>query len=240
MKHAPKHSQRQDEHGNALFYVLIAVALLAALSYAISQSSRGNVQQLSTERARLYASEIIEYSNILASAVAQLRLRGVDNDELCFDHPSWPANYNHAGCADNANKIYHPGGAGIGWAEVISDAMDVAATPDYLWHFYGDNEIEEVGSTCGAGTCSDLIAVVDELRQLVCIEINDLLSVTNPSGVPPTDAGLGETLYKGAFTQTNVIGDEAGGTDLKSRISACYQKTGAPAEYVFYRVLIAR
>ena len=80
-----------SESGNVLFYILIAVALLAALSYTVAQSTRGNVGQLSAERARLYATEIIENANVMSSAVSQLRLRGVDLDELCFDHVSWGA-----------------------------------------------------------------------------------------------------------------------------------------------------
>ena len=80
-----------SQSGNVLFYILIAVALLAALSYTVAQSTRGNVSQLSAERARLYATEIIENGNVISSAVSQLRLRGVGLDELCFDHPSWGA-----------------------------------------------------------------------------------------------------------------------------------------------------
>ncbi|GJL85600.1 MAG: hypothetical protein DHS20C02_13750 [Micavibrio sp.] len=231
---------RNSQSGNVLFYVLIAVALLGTLSYAVTNSNRGNVQQLTQDKARLMASEIIEYGNVLGNAVAQLKLRGVSDTDLCFDDPQWPVSYNHAGCADNLNKVFHVSGAGAIWAEVNSEAMDATATPDNLWHFYADNEIEEVGTTCGNAACSDLIMVVDELSQTVCIEMNDLLGIVNPGDVPPTDAGLAETLYIGAYGHNNVIGDEVGGAEITGKTAACYQKTGAPAEYVFYKVLIAR
>ncbi|MEZ5813925.1 MAG: hypothetical protein R3E13_04285 [Alphaproteobacteria bacterium] len=235
----PCKRQRTQENGNAFFYILIAVVLLAALSFAVSQNGRGNVQQISAERARLYAGEIIEQANIMASAVAQTRLRGSALNELCFDHTSWGAsNYNHAGCASDLNKIYHPDGAGITWTNAPSEAMDTAATPDNLWHFYGDNEIENIGTTCGAASCADLIMLVDELQLTVCQQINGLLGVTDATATPPTDTSYGETRYIGSFGYTATIGDEAAA--LSGQTAACFQKTAAPAEYVFYKVLVSR
>ena len=224
-----------------MLYILIAVVLIAALSYAVANSSRGNVQQLNSDRARLYATEIIENANILASAVSQIRLRGTALDQLCFDHTSWGASdYDHAGCTDDLNKIYHPDGAGITWTEAPSEAMDSGATPDNLFHFYGDNEIEDVGTTCGAAGCSDLILVIDELQQIVCQQLNSLLGVTDATTTPPTDTDFGETRYIGAFGYSFTIGDEAGGAALVGKTAGCFQKTGAPAEHVFYKVLISR
>ena len=224
-----------------MLYILIAVVLIAALSYAVANSSRGNVQQLNSDRARLYATEIIENANILASAVSQIRLRGTALDQLCFDHTSWGASdYDHAGCTDDLNKIYHPDGAGITWTEAPSEAMDSGATPDNLFHFYGDNEIEDVGTTCGAAGCSDLILVIDELQQIVCQQLNSLLGVTDATTTPPTDTDFGETRYIGAFGYNFTIGDEAGGAALVGKTAGCFQKTGAPAEHVFYKVLISR
>lgn len=232
---------REYESGNVLFYILIAVALLGALSYTVAQSTRGNVSQLSEERARLYATEIIEHGNVISSAVSQLRLRGVDLDELCFDHASWGASdYNHAGCGDDFNKLYHPDGAGVSWTNAPVDAMDSAATPDNLFHYYGENEIENVGTTCGADSCSDLILLVDELQEEVCIQLNGLLGVTDTSTAPPTDSTFDITRYVGAFGYSQTIGDEAGGGALSGKTEACFQKTSAPAEYAYYKVLIAR
>ena len=233
---------RTAEAGNVLFYILIAVALIGALSFAVAQSGRGNVQQLSAERARLFATEIIEHANIMASAVSQIRLRGSALNALCFDHPSWGASdYDHSpACTDDFNKIYHPDGAGITWSEAPSEAMDTTATPDNLWHFYGDNEIENIGTTCGAAGCSELIMVVDELQLIVCQQLNGLLGITDASTAPPTDTNFSATRYVGAFAHNQTIGDEAGGSALAGKTAGCFQKTAVPAEYVFYKVLVSR
>lgn len=237
MKQATK---KDSERGNVLFYILIAVTLLAALSFAVTQGNRGGTAQLSAERARLLSTELIEFSDAMSSAVAQLRLRGIKSSELCFDHPNWGgSNYNHAGCTDDLHKIFYPSGGGINWSKAQEAAMDSASTPDDLWHIYGDNEIKDVGTTCGASSCSDLILVVDELSLAVCQQINGLLNVTDSSAAPPTDTDMGETRYVGVFGYSQTIGDEAGGTGLAGKSSACFQRT-ATSEYVFYKVLIAR
>jgi hypothetical protein len=228
----------RSQSGNVLFYILIAVGLLAALSYAVSQGNRGGATQISDERAGLYAGEIIEYANILSAAVAQLRLRGVDTASLCFDHSEWGASdYNHAGCGDDFNKIYNLSGAGIEWTNAPAEAMDTAATPDNLWHFYGDNEIELVGTTEGNATSSDLIILVDELSLPVCQKINEMLGVTAANTTPPTDTAYGTTRYIGAFGFTATIGDED--AVLEGKPAACFQNT-TTSEYAFYKVLIAR
>lgn len=228
------------QSGNVLFYILIAVALLAALTFAVSQSGRGTSSNITEDRARLYASEILEFANTMSAAVSQLRLRGVENTELCFDHADWGVNdYDHAGCTDNVNRIFHIDGAGVAWQNAPSEAMDAGASPDNLWYIYGDNEVENVGSTCGAAACADLILVVDELSEIVCRQLNALLSVTDADTAPPTDTDIGETRYVGAFGYAETIGDEAGGVDLAGQTSGCFNNTTG-SRYTFYKVLIAR
>ena len=228
------------ESGNVLFYILIAVAMLAALSFAVSQGSRGSGQTISAERAKLLASEIIEYSNDICTAASQIKLRGIDDTELCFDHTSWGANdYDHAGCTDDFNKIFHITGAGLTWKNAPSEAMDSNATPDNLYHIYGDNAVEDIGTTCASASCSDLILVVDELQEIICQHINALLDITDVSAPPPTDTDIGKTRYIGAYGYTATIGDEVGGTALIGKSSGCFLNT-TDSKYTFYKVLIAR
>ncbi len=232
-------SPSASQAGNVIFYILIAVTLLAALSFAVSQSGRGSVSQLSEEKARLYATEIIEFGNTMASGVAQLRLRGVALSDVCFDHARWGASdYNHAGCTDNTHRLFHPDGAGLVWAQAPAEAMDSAATPDDLWHIYADNEIKNIGTTTGNASGADLIVLVDELSLSVCRQINDMLGLSASGATPPVDTLYGTTRYTGTFSYTATIGDED--AVLDGKLSGCFQKTTAPAKYAFYKVLQAR
>lgn len=235
------HAKQFTQKGNVLFYVLVAVALMAALSYAISQSTRGNLQQLSRERARLLASEIVEYSTIVANAVGQLRLRGVDDSDLCFNDEAWgPADYDHDGCSDTQNRIFHTDGGGVILTRPPEDAMNPADLPDQIWHFTAENAVQDVGTTCFESACAELIIYVDELRLSVCQEINKLIGIQKISDQPPSDNSLTFERFKGEFNVEDVIGDEAGGKAIKGETAGCFEKTGSPSEYVYYRVLIAR
>ena len=239
MKFAP-FQNRPRERGNVLFYILIAVGLLAALSYAVSQSSRGSASQLSQEKARLFASEMIEYANVVASSTGQLRLRGVSDTALCYNHDSWGAsNYDHAGCSDMRNHIFSLEGGGVTWANAPSEAMDTSASPDNLWHFYADNAVQNIGVTCAAASCADLIMVADEIDVNVCKQLNTLLGVSNPSGNPPTESAMGTTRFIGVYGAAETIGDEAGSANLSGQKAGCFTNT-ATGKYTFYKVLIAR
>ena len=58
---------KNNQSGNVLFYILIGVALLAALSFAVTHTSRGTLSHLTREQSNLLATEIIEYSTLLGS-----------------------------------------------------------------------------------------------------------------------------------------------------------------------------
>ena len=70
------------QNGNALFIILIAVVLFAALSYAIIKGDGGFVYQAQDDRMEI---EYAKYSSILSSAVTEftkLRLAGCSIEEI--------------------------------------------------------------------------------------------------------------------------------------------------------------
>ena len=225
------------ESGNVLFFILIAVGLLAALSFVVAQGNRGGADVLGAERARLLAGEIIEFSTAVGHATSQVRLRGYLADEVSFEAPG-AALYANTNCSSDDCKVFHISGGGVNFSQPPTEAMAVTPVPDNQWHIYGDNEILNVGSTCGTSECSDVILVVDELRKEVCQQINDLLDIAHPMSEPPTDGNLGEAAFTGTFGFTNVIGDTD--SQLAGRKAGCFLKSTSPTEYVFYQVLIER
>lgn len=73
------------ENGNVLFLILIAVALFAALSYAVTQSSRSSSSDASRENARLIASNFMSLFSQIDSAVTRLQIsNGCTDDEMGF------------------------------------------------------------------------------------------------------------------------------------------------------------
>lgn len=69
-------NKRKHEAGNVLFLILIAVALFAALSYAVTQSSRGDGNDISDEQAKLIAGEILNYEVAIKTAAQRIKARG--------------------------------------------------------------------------------------------------------------------------------------------------------------------
>lgn len=117
--------------------------------------------------------------------------------------------------------------------------MDSTASPDNLWHFYGDNEIESIGTTNNDATSTDIMLITNELAESVCRQINKLLGINETSDPIPTDTEIGETRYIGAFTYSQTIGDEAGSALLSGKTSGCFENT-TDSSYTFYKVLLAR
>ena len=229
-----------SESGNALFIILIAVALLGALSYAVTQSNRGGVAALTEEKAKLYAAEILEYAQVVSNAVAQLRLRGCSDTEISFENNVVSGYTNSNAPSDNTCHVFHPSGGGLSWNVPDDNMVSGTASADN-WRIYASNEIQDIGTTGGADSNVDLILFLADVDTSICLQLNERLSVSNPSNAPPTDSGLDTDQFQGSYSHLVVIGDED--TALAGQKTACYTDGGAilpSAQNVFYKVLISR
>lgn len=222
------------QSGSTLFFILIAAALFAALTYAITRSSDSG-KNLSVEKNRLLASEILDTGNRFADAVSRLRLKGVADTNISFENG---ATYANAGCATDMCKVFSFNGAGLEWEDAPANVNTGQA-----WGFSGDIAIDEIGTAA-----ADLIAFLPGLTGEMCHRINVLTGIEAESASPPLFAG--GTLankFAGAYNGTPVTVNPA---SIKGKKSGCLQfnsisgtaVTGSPLSqtYVFYQVLIAR
>ena len=173
-------------YGNALFIILITVALFAALSYAISSSFRGGTTTISDEQARVMAAEILRYHDSVKNAVSKLSFDGCSESELDFTVSEWTrvngtlnneANTNAPG--DNSCSIFHVLGGGV--PIVTFDKASVneselllpaAFKPGTSAIFF--NRSKDVGTTL-----SDLAIFTWSLTDNVCENINKQLKFNN-------------------------------------------------------------
>jgi len=109
---------KASERGNAIMWVLILIALLAALSAVVSQGTRTGETTISKEQAQLAATEIINYLTAIRNAYRGLRIKGCEYENIDFTNnvyfrnngtplqgaPSSPK----AGC-----EMFSPDGAGM-------------------------------------------------------------------------------------------------------------------------------
>lgn len=220
------------ESGNIIFWILIMVVLLGALSAAVMQGTRTSSVSLNKEQSTLLTSEILTYARNIKTAVQTLRIDGCADTDLSFDQTSVTGYNNPDAPSDNSCHIYHTSGGGIRWENINPD---IGGT----YGFTGSETIPSLGTTE-----PELIFKWEGLSASVCSRINANLQLTNLSNDPPqTNAetcnlDTAGCKFTGTYSATDAIDNAAG--EFDNVPTACYNENGAGTNYVFYHVLIAR
>ena len=244
---------KANQSGNVLFYILIAVALLAALSFATTQGTRGSGGQISKEQARLHAVEMIGYGNMLAQAVSQLRLRGYSDTEISFEN-GIVSGYTNPNCTDDECKVFHPDGGWVSHRVPNDDFLDQSQSTQRRfgeWWVTGDSCVPLVGTgdNCwneNGATDSDLILVLPWIKKDICIAINKAMGIdTDP--IPrihnqPWSTSM--VRYTGAYTSSGhaVQSYQTDPLTLRGAYVGCFEGHNFPpiGTYAFFSVLLAR
>lgn len=221
----------RNQSGNALVYILIAVGLMAALTYAISRDNRGQqVDRLSGSEINLVTSDIIDYAVSAKQTVFQMTQWGADYDDLRFDLPG-SADYN----TDTGNQVYHPAGGGLSpmeQTEKFSDSTWLASGANWdRWHFNKSANVE-----WSPTSANDLVLSIGGLKRSVCEEINKRL--TGSTTIPD----LAPFEWIDHFQQGGADPFlEAECSECVGRESLCVGEVGeTPPFYLFYNIVGAR
>ena len=151
------------ENGNALFLILIAVALFAALSYAVTQSGRsgGGVDK---EKTTIKAARLIQYTSELQQTTTRMLLTGTTTSTIEYT----TALFNNIPCSSGENCVFAPEGGGVSF-QSGKDFGDATA---------GSGEF--VGEQGYASSADDIIFLISKLSLELCAELNKQLNITNP------------------------------------------------------------
>lgn len=234
MKHP---SAKYDEHskGSVLVYILIAVALFAALGYTVSSMMRSSGESIGSEKAGVVAAEIMGYAAQIRETTQALRIsNNCNNEQISFERSPFDGsdtdNQNASAPADHSCHVFHPRGGGLSPTRPSDEASH-----GQDWIFSGDNIIPEVGNAASP----ELMMLLSGLPQSLCLKINDILGITNSSGDTPMDTdGFSTEKFTGSYTQDSEIGTSL---EFGGRLAGCFKDTKSePDTYVFYQVLIAR
>lgn len=232
---------RQSERGNVLFLILIAVALFAALSYAVTQSTRSGGGDASSETNLVNSSQITQYPASLKTAITRMIIsNSVSPYALTFDDPSlFTANLTTA--ALQGENVFHPNGGGATYTLAPTNVLVSGASP--AWIFNTENEIENIGQSGGPNdTTADTIAFLVGVNTSICQKIHEKLGLsttlpaeTNIDVATIQTTAVGTNLDR-IFTAagTGVIGN---GNILSGQPQGCFTQGG---NNIYYHVLIER
>jgi hypothetical protein len=249
------------EKGNALFLILIAVALFAALTYAITQSGKGSGGGTSKEQAVLVAAQITQYAGELQQAVSRLLLSGCTVAKLSFDSTKFPdaTTYDNTQApADHSCDIFDPVGGGVTWQAPPSVSLGVGGT-QYI--FTGAIGVMGVGTDNSVNGKDDkeLMMVVFVPRD-ICLQVNQTEGAVNTGGSPPqVDDSLSIPLQSWMTWSSNFFGADPTGyfmnhmtlgdtpnneaPELLRHAMGCYEAPdhlSGVHHYYFYDVLLVR
>lgn len=209
--------------GNALFIILIAVALFAALSYAVTQSGRGS-GGADKERNLLVAASLVQFGSFMQSVAARMVLTGNSVNDVTAMNGLAP-------CSAGAGCYFAPEGGGATLISIPSDAVE--GSPIWLFTgvgsddtaFVADNiDVEGVGSSAPELLLMILSGAAGVgIKEDICKEINKRL-------------GLGTTIPANSDTASFLLNDWTIDA-FPGEPVGCFEQPMLPGTYVYYHVL---
>lgn len=237
-------SAPNNQNGNALWFILITIALLGSLTAMLSRNSGSVNQSGNVEQARIKASSLLRYSKSVEATVQQMRLNGLSENDL--DFVAIDAAHDNPNCTDTSCEVFGAKGGGIQYKSP-SDIIDVDSYTGN-WHISTANLVYQIGCNDTNNSCTELLLLATDIPRDVCLQVNAILDITNPNGDAPqiNEITIG-TAYAGAY-DTTVNNDAIGGLsaaneapELRGKMAGCtFEFGGGPEEYFFYQVLIQR
>jgi hypothetical protein len=222
------------EEGNVLFLILIAVALFAALSYAVTSSTRSQGDG-GKEGTLITSASITQYP---ASVSMEMRQMEASVEDVRFNKPSEFANL-----PSTAMGVFHPDGGGATYSAPPKDAMNEGKAGE--WFFNAELEVPDIGTTNEGRP--DVIAYLPGIKKSVCSKINleyglgssvPILSSDQAAAYTKNMVNDGVSDYIVPDTDVPDIDDGAGA--FRGQPFGCFQNGGGQGDYVYYHVIAER
>lgn len=241
--------ERRSQGGNVLFLILIAVALFAALSYVVTQSTRSGSGSTEREKNVLSSASMTQYPTALRTAIIRMVLAGISIEDVKFDVPATTGPFMDS----YAQMVFHPQGGGATYQVASSDlSQNGSSTP--AWSYNAEFQVPGIGIDGTGG--NDVIAFLPGISVGVCRQVNEELGITDLSGCGALAAGSVGPNLAGAeaeideqmtednnylFPTTSTISLEPTGCAaiFNRQASGCFYDVEG-GRHVFYSVLLER
>lgn len=234
--------------GSAFFIILLAIAMFAGLSYAVMNGSRVSQANLTSEQSRAAATEIIAYATTLQKTVQTMRLRGVTETQFDFSNSVYKKlnttniTTANSSCASDACRVFNING-GRANPQIASALTTVNQDGWPTTNWISGHAGFRVLRIEGIGTAApDLVMLFPFLNAQVCMKINSILGITNPSNSPPVDNEGTNSNYTGniaSFPNPAGYGLGDASSEIIGKSMFCVDNGSSTGNY-FYAVLLAR
>lgn len=223
-----KSFSKNGQRGNAMVYVLIIVALFAALSFVLArQSGTSETDILSEEQVGIYASQMQQAAMQLKQAVEQMTFTGSALGDLDFTTPD-------DGTFDDPpfhNKVFHPRGGGVILPRLPDGAVnEIVNPPPARWYIGRNNDVEWTPTDGGGNPIDDVILTAYQLTEDVCARLNE--NLTGSTAIPVMTEPAYDVLffYTGSSTTIDFSSADCPGCD--GQIALCVEDSdGAMSFY---------
>jgi len=221
------------ERGNAFFMILMAVVLFAALAFTFTKGIQQGGENISSRKAALAASDIMNYAQKVERAVQFVLSKGNSENAISFENDV-VVGYTNPNCvAARRCEIFKPAGAGLTWLNPPTVANN--GEP----YFFGPNQVAPTTEATDPAS-RDLVMLLPVKAQ-ICTELNQMTSRVETWDSTATLNST--TQFVGDFTA-------AAGTGITwtpgedSRPAGCFCIGVAPCDsgddHYFYYVLHSR
>lgn len=250
-----------SEKGNVLWFILIAVTLLGLLTMVMSRGGSSTDQTGDFEQLRVQASDILRFAKSMETAVQEMELRGVSENDISFENSISTTDYTNANCDDASDrnypacKVFGFGGAGLSYKAPNARWLDSShSAEDYYgdWLFTGDvcilTSLDSTAADCNTNypRNSELTLILPYVSLELCRHINSYVDAPTSTGNPPQDdAGawpVTDPHFVGVFGAGGRTLTDSPIADLRAVSTGCFEGDVHPAAgtYHFYHVLKAR
>lgn len=195
--------------GNATIYVLIVIALFAALALMVARQNDGSeAARLDSDRLRIAAAQVMAYPYQVKQSIEMMTMTGAETSDLDYTLPGQP-DYD---TSPFHNKIFHPEGGGLIRARLPVDVVSSASvTPAAGWYLGMFNDVE-----WSASTEPDVMLVAWPLREELCVAINQ--SLTGSAAIPVMGNTIPNIFIHRQYPTGNII---HGGTNADLTAAVC-------------------
>ena len=231
---------RQSERGNVLWFILVAIVLMGLITAILSRSGTSVDQSGDTEQVRIKIGQMLRYTKSIESAIQQMKLRGIPENDISFENAVTATDYTNANCTMDDCKIFSVGGGGLTYQNPFAGTNDGSD-----WIFTGANNVGTTDGPIGttaARSGNDIIMLLPNATPEFCIQVNREVKLGTGGTLPVDTSGISTDEYVGIFDSSNpptILDGDPSPFELDKKTSGCFTDNAAGITY-FYQVLLAR